>query len=81
MDTKSKRIKKKFPNSTKTFKKTPHVFSPYVFSLCLPSFLNTWQKVTGKIGQLEAVKLNLKDSMVCVEDQKKDRAKNKNLCQ
>ena len=45
--------------------------SPLLFSSCLPSFLNTWQKVTGNIGQLEAVKLNLEDSMVCVEDQKK----------
>ena len=47
--------------------------SPFLlsFSSCLPSFLNTWQKVTGRIGQLEAVRLNLDDSMVCVEDQKK----------
>ena len=45
--------------------------SPLLLSSCLPSFLNTWQKVTGNIGQLEAVKLNLEDSMVCVEDQKK----------
>ena len=52
---------------------SPFVFSlsPLLFSSCLPSFLNTWQKVTGNIGQLEAVKLNLEDSMVCVEDQKK----------
>ena len=53
--------------------------STLVLSLCLPSFLNTWQKVTAKIGQLEAVKLNLEDSMVCVEDQKEDRAQTKNL--
>ena len=52
---------------------SPFVFSlsPLLFSSCLPHFLNTCQKVTGKIGQLEAVKLNLEDSMVCVEDQKK----------
>ena len=43
--------------------------SPVLLSLCLPSFLNTWQNVTAKIGQLEAVKLNLEDQMVCVEDQ------------
>ena len=30
-------------------------------SLCWPSFLNTWQNVTAKIGQLEAVKLHLED--------------------
>ena len=48
-----------------------YVFSPLLFSSCLPSFLNTWQKVTGRIGQLEAVRLNLDDSMVCVEDQRK----------
>ena len=45
--------------------------SPLLFSSCLPSFLNTWQKVTGRIGQLEAVRLKLDDSMVCVEDQRK----------
>ena len=45
--------------------------SPFLLSLCLPSFLNTWHKVTGKIGQLEAAKLNLEDQMVGVEDQKK----------
>ena len=52
---------------------SPSVFSlsPFLISLCLPSFLNTCQKVTGKIGQLEAVRLNLEDSMVCVEDQRK----------
>ena len=59
--------------------------SPYVLSLsslltsCLPSFLNTRQQVTAKIGQHEAVKLNLEDSMVCVEDPMEGRAKNKNL--
>ena len=30
--------------------------SPFLLSLCLPSFLNTWRQVTSKIGQLEAVK-------------------------
>ena len=45
--------------------------SPLLLSLCLPSFLSTWQKVTGNIGQLEAVRLKLDDSMVCVEDQRK----------
>ena len=52
---------------------SPYVLSlsPLLFSPCLPSFLNTWQKVTGRIGQLEAVRLNLDDSMVCVEDQRK----------
>ena len=44
-----------------------HSYSPHVY----PHFLNTWQKVTGKIGQLEAVRLNLDDSMVCVEDERK----------
>ena len=33
---------------------------------------HVWLKVTGNIGQLEAVKLNLEDSMVCVEDQRKN---------
>ena len=41
---------------------------PVLLSLCLPSLLNTWQKVTGKIWQLVAVKLNLEDFLVCVED-------------
>ena len=46
--------------------------SPFLLSLCLPSFSSTLsQKVTRKIGQLEAARLNLKDSMVCVEDQRK----------
>ena len=51
--------------------------SPYVFFLSLSLsiftllFLNTCQKVTGRIGQHEAAKLNLEDSMVCVEDQRK----------
>ena len=35
--------------------------SPLLFSSCLTSFLNTWQKVGGKIAQLEAVKLNVED--------------------
>ena len=30
--------------------------SPFLLSLRLPSFLNTWRQVTRKIGQLEAVK-------------------------
>ena len=30
--------------------------SPFLLSLCLPSFLNTWRQVTRKIGQLEAMK-------------------------
>ena len=42
-----------------------------LLSLCLPYFLNTWQQATGKIGQLKDQKLNLEDSMVCVEDPKK----------
>ena len=52
---------------------SPYVFSlsTLIFSSCLPSSLNTCQKVTGKIGQLEAARLNLEDSMVCVEDQRK----------
>ena len=52
---------------------SPHVLphSPFLLSLCLPSFLNTWQKVAAKIGQLEEEKLNLENSMVCVEDPRK----------
>ena len=49
-------------------------------SLCLPSFLNTWQKVTGKIGQLEAVKLNLEDSSGLCRRSKEDRARKTNIC-
>ena len=44
-----------------------HFYSLYVH----PPSSTLLQKVTGKIGQLEAVKLNLEDSMVCVEDQRK----------
>ena len=33
--------------------------------------LNTWQQATGKIGKLTEEKLNLEDSMVCVEDPRK----------
>ena len=44
---------------TQTARGTPAsecLSSPCALSLCLPSFLNTWQQVTRKIGQLEAVK-------------------------
>ena len=43
----------------------------FLSSLCLPSSLETWQKVRGKIGQPVAVKLNPEDQMVCGEDPRK----------
>ena len=45
--------------------------------LCLPSFLNTWQQVTGKIGQLEEKKLNLEGFNGLCRRSKEDRAKKK----
>ena len=50
-----------------------HFYSLYVY----PPSSTLGKKVTGKIGQLEAVRLNLEDSMVCVEDQRKIVLENK----
>ena len=58
---------------------SPYVLSSDVFfslcflssgllSSCLLSFHMTWQRVGGKIGQVDAEELNLEDQMVCVQD-------------
>ena len=60
--------------SSEDLSSSPHVlsFSPLLFSLCLLKTTgNLRQKLGGKIGQLEAVKRNLEDQMVCVEDPRK----------
>ena len=44
---------------------------PFWLSLCLPSFLETWQKLFERLGNFEAVKLNPEDQMVCVRDLRK----------
>ena len=80
MDIKSKRITKEISKTSQKLWKISSCFLSFCFlSLCVLSFLNTRQQTTRKIGQLEAVKLNLEDSMVSVEDKKEGRAKNKNL--
>ena len=49
---------------------SPYVLSP-IYSLHVYPPFSTWQQVTGKIGQLEKEKLNLENSMGCVEDPRK----------
>ena len=79
MDNKSKRITKKFQNFTETLKNISCFLSFCYLSLSQMFTLLPQHAAKQKIGQLEAVKLNLEDSMVCVEDQKESRATNKNV--